>query len=87
MLEICKTRTTARNPKCNGQTERANRIIMAMVRAYIKGQEDWDLYLGCLAGAYRSTPHESTSLTSNMMMMGREVRVQVEVAVGVKGNS
>ena len=50
-----------------------------MIRAYIKGQRDWDLNLGCLAGAYRSTPSESTSLSPNMMILGREVRSPLEV--------
>ena len=58
MLEIRKTRTIARNPKCKGQVERFNRTIIHMIKAYLKGQQDeWDLDLGCLAGAYRATPH------------------------------
>lgn len=57
MLGIWKTRTTARNPKCNGQTECFNRTLTAMIRAYIKEQDDRHLNLGCLAGAYRSAIH------------------------------
>ena len=58
MLEIKKTRTSARNPRCNGQTERFNRTLVRMIKAYLKNEQtDWDLHLGCLAAAYRSTPH------------------------------
>jgi len=83
ILEIKKTRTSARNPRGNGQVERFNRSLLKMIRAYIADeQSDWDLYLGCLAGAYRATPHESTSLTPNMMMLGREVRMPGDVMFG-----
>ncbi|CAC5369428.1 unnamed protein product [Mytilus coruscus] len=75
LLEIRKTRTCPRNPKCNGQVERFNRSLISMVKSYINGEQtEWDRNLGCLAGAYRATPHESTSLTPNMLMLGREVR-------------
>jgi ribosomal protein L21E len=52
-----------------------------MIRSYIGKDRDWDQYLGCLAGAYRSTPHESTTLTPNMMMLGREVRAPIEIEI------
>ena len=80
LLEIRKIRTTTANPGGNGQTERFNRTLLKMIRAYLKdNEEDWDLNLGCLAGAYRATPHESTGMTPNLMMLGREVRLPVEV--------
>ena len=39
LLEIRKTRTSPRNPKCNGVTERFNSILLTMIRSYIKGQQ------------------------------------------------
>ena len=75
LLEIRKTRTTPRHPEGNGQVERFNRTLIPMIRAFIKGeQQDWDLYLGCLTGAYRATIHETTKYTPNMLMLGRETR-------------
>jgi hypothetical protein len=54
-----------------------------MIKTYLKGnQEIWDLNLGCLAAAYRATPHESTGLTPNLLMLGREVRLPAEVMLG-----
>lgn len=80
MLEIRKTRTAPRNPKCNGQVERFNRTLLNMIKAYLKDEQtDWDLHLGCLAGAYRATVHESTGLSPNLLMLGREVRMPAEV--------
>ena len=63
LLEIKKSRTSVRNPKCNGQTERFNRTLIRMIKAYLKDEQtDWDQNLGCLAGAYRASPNESTKL-------------------------
>ena len=69
LMEIRKTRTTARNPRCNGQTERFNSTLIRMLKCFIQGQHnDWDRYLGCLAGAYRASVHESTNFTPNRPM-------------------
>ncbi|KAH3755765.1 hypothetical protein DPMN_190464 [Dreissena polymorpha] len=58
LLDIIKIRSSHRNSRGNGQVQRFNRsLIMKVVKAYLTDEEkDWDLYLGCLAGAYRSTP-------------------------------
>ena len=84
LLEIRKTRTTTANHRCNGQTERFNRTLVKMIKSYIRGTADdeWDLNLGCLAAAYRATPHESTSMTPNLLMLGREVRLPAETMLG-----
>ena len=80
MLEMRKSRTSPRNPKGNGQTERFNRTLLKMIKAYIVDEQDeWDLHLGCLAGAYRSTPNESTKLTPNLLSIGREIRLPADV--------
>lgn len=51
-----------------------------MIKVFLKGEQtDWDLYLGCLAGAYPATPHESTGLTPNLIMLGREARLPADI--------
>ncbi len=83
LLEVRKTRTSVCNPRCNGQAERFNRTLMRMVKAYLKGEQtEWDKNLGCLAAAYRATPNESTGLSPNLLMLGREVRLPAEVMFG-----
>jgi len=83
LMEIKKTRTSPYNPRCNGQTENFNKVLIRMIRAYLKGEQtDWDLNLGCLASAYRSTPQESTGFTPNLLMLGREVRIPAEISFG-----
>ena len=56
-----------------------------MIKCFIKGEQDkWDLHLGCLAGAYQQTRHESTGLSPNMMMLGREVHSAAEIQYGIR---
>ncbi|KAK3097999.1 hypothetical protein FSP39_015198 [Pinctada imbricata] len=73
-----KTRTTPYHPSSNGLVERYNRTLLQMMRCFVsQSQEDWD------AGAYRSTPHTSTGLTPNRLMLGREVHLPEEVMFGL----
>ena len=86
IFEIRKTRTSPRNPKCNGHVERFNRTLIGMIKSYLRGEQtNWDINLGCLAGAYRSSPNESTGLTPNLMMLGREVTLPFEIITKGKG--
>ena len=83
MLEVRQTRTSVRNPRGNGQAERFNRTLLRMIKAYLRGeQRQWDLHLGCLAGAYRATPNESTRMTPNLFTISREVRLPEELVSG-----
>ena len=85
MLIIRKTRTSPRHPQEYGQSERFTRTLLQMVKAYLCGeQRDWDLHLGCLAGAYRATPNESTKLSLNLLTIGRELRVPSELVFSSK---
>lgn len=45
----------------------------------IEPDSNCNLNLAYLAGAYRMTPHESTTLTPNMLILGREVQMKIEV--------
>ena len=57
LMKIGKTRTSVRNHKGNGQVEKFDRLLLCIIKAYLKGeQENWDLNLGCLAAAFRATP-------------------------------
>ena len=80
MLEIQKTRTSPRNPRCNGQVECFNHTPMRMIKVYLKGDEvNWDRHLGYLAGAYQGTVQESTQLSRNLIMFGQEVCTPMEI--------
>ena len=80
LLEIRKTRSSAKHPQGNGQTERFNHTIVQMIKAFLKNeQKDWDVHLSCLAAAYRSARHETTGFTPNLLFLGREVRLPGEL--------
>ena len=55
--------STAFHPQTDGQTERANRTLQAVLRAYAESREDWDEWLPFVAAAYNSTVQESTGRT------------------------
>ena len=81
LLEVRKTRSSVRRPQGNGQVERLNRSLLGMIRAYLCGEQtDWDIHLPCLAFAYRSSPHEASGMTANLLMTGREARLPAELA-------
>ena len=80
LLDIQKTRTTPLHPQSDGQVERYNRTLIEMLRGKLKeSQEDWDLQLQPCMMAYRSSVHESTGETPNMLMLGREIEVPLDV--------
>jgi transposase InsO family protein len=82
MLDIHKTRTTPYHPSSNGAVERFNQTLVHMISAYVdKVQSNWDENLPLLTAAYRSTVHESTNFTPNMLMLGREVHLPIELLV------
>ena len=85
LLEITKTRTTPYRPCSNGQVERYNRTLLQLIRCFLKGnQKYWDEHLQQLAGAIRSTVNRSTGFTPNMMMLGREVMLPVDLMIATQ---
>ena len=80
LLDIEKTRTTPLHPQSDGQVERFNRTLVEMLRGKIKeDQKDWDLQLPACMMAYRGAVHESTGVSPNLLMLGRELEVPLDV--------
>ncbi len=78
-----KTRTCPYRPASNGQIERVNRTVEAMLSAFVsEHQRDWDTVLPEIMMAYRSSVHCSTGQTPNAMMLGREVELPIDLMVG-----
>ena len=83
LLGIDKTRTTPFHPASDGMVERFNRTMESMLRMQVSAdQSDWDEKLPCLLMAYRATKHESTQCTPNLLMLGREVELPVDLIFG-----
>ena len=82
-LDIHKTRTSPYHPQSNGVVERFNSTLVNMIASYVsKNQKDWDVNLPLLTAAYRCCDHASTGYTPNMLMLGREVFLPVQIALG-----
>jgi len=91
-MEIDKLRTTAYQPSTNGAVERFHRTLNAMLGKVVSvSQRDWDERLPAVMAAYRATPHESTGYSPNRLFLGREVRMPLDVVMGLpaeeRGNS
>ena len=64
--------STSFHPETDGQSERANRTIEEMLRAYVNEKhDDWDLHLAPLELAYNNSKQASTRFTPFFMNYGR----------------
>jgi hypothetical protein len=80
LFEIKKTQTTSYKPCSNGIIEKFNGTLAKMIRSFVdKNATNWDLYIGILMAAYRSTPHPATGYSPNMLMFGREVVMPIQL--------
>ena len=83
LLGIEKTRTTAYRPQSDGLVERFNRTLEQMLSVYVhENQKDWDLHLPFVLMAFRSSPQETTGFSPNLLMLGRETTLPVELIIG-----
>ena len=72
VLGVTNLYTSAYHPKTNGQTERYNRTIVAMLQNYVnEHQNDWDVYVGALTYAYNCHVHRSTRTTPFDLVLTR----------------
>ena len=88
-FEIDQVRTTAYEPRTNGQVERFHRTLNSMLgKSVQQNQRDWDDRLPYIMAAFRASRHESTKFTPNMMVFGRENRAPADLVLGpVQGES
>ena len=64
--------------------ERQNRTIQQMLSAYVnERRDDWSDHLDLIMMAYRSSVHQSTQCTPNLIMFVREVSLPLTVEHGV----
>ena len=63
--------------------ERFNRTLEAQLAKFVsEHQRDWDRHLQLLMMAYRTSVHDTTGETPAMMMMGRNLRLPVDLFIG-----
>ena len=64
--------STAYHPQTDGQTERANRTLEDMLRAFVNWeQDDWDVYLPAAEIAYNNSIQASTGFTPFYLNYGQ----------------
>ena len=74
--------STAFHPQTDGQTERANRTLEEMLRAYVNfRQTDWDVHLSALEMAINSARQASTGFSPFYLNYGKEIRLPLDAAI------
>ena len=82
-LEIKKTRTTAYHPQCDCVVERFDRTLQELISLNVKDAKDnWDIRLGVVLMAYRSSVQTTSGFNPHYLLFGREMRVPVDIMYG-----
>lgn len=83
LLGVRKTRTTPLHPQSDGMVERYNATLVSQLARYCADdQQDWDEWLPYVLMAYRSAEHEATKYTPARLMLGREIRLPIDLVIG-----
>ena len=83
LLGIKKTRTTPHHPQSDGMVERFNRTLEAQLSKFADhNQKDWDEHIPFLLMAYRSATHDTTQCSPVKMMLGRELKMPIDLMFG-----
>ncbi|CAG2233136.1 unnamed protein product [Mytilus edulis] len=83
LLGVEKSRTTPYRPQSDGMVEKYNHTAQNMLAMYVdENRTDWDDHLPFIMMAYRAAVHESTKCTPNLIMLGREVCLPIDIIAG-----
>lgn len=71
------------HPQSDGMVKPYNKTLAQLLSSFInEDHTDWDQLLANVMMAYRSSEHETTGFTPNMMMLGREIAVSLDIQFG-----
>jgi transposase InsO family protein len=75
VLGVQQRFTSAYHPATNGQVERFNRTVLAMLSHYVSNDREWDKQIGPAMVAYNATVHDSTGFSPQEMLRAEAPRV------------
>lgn len=80
--------STAFHPQTDGQSERTNRTMQTLLRAYVSSQQgDWVRYLPLMEYAYNDSVHPGTGTTPFFLMYGYHPKGPLDHVAAVGGGS
>ena len=83
LLEIDKTKTCTYRPQSDAIVERANRTLLQMLSCFVNDyQDNWDDLLPYMMSAYTATAHDSTRCSPDLMFLGREKTMPIDLLMG-----
>ena len=83
LMEIKKSRTCTYRPQSDAIVERLNRTLIQMLSSFVnEHQDNWDDILPYVMSAYRATVHESTNCSPDLMFLGHEKMMPIDLIVG-----
>ena len=88
ILGVDRTHTTAYHPQGNGQVERFNRTVEAMLAKVVKeNQKDWDSHVPSVLLAYKTAIHESINFTPFNLTFGQSPNLPLDLMFGRIANN
>ena len=84
LAQVEKLHTTPYHPQTNGQCERFNRTLIAMVGTLSDDRKaDWKEHLQALTHAYNCTRSDATGFSPYYLLFGRAPRLPIDVQFGL----
>ena len=80
LLQIEKTRATPYHPPSDGMVERFNRTLVKILSMFVDdNHRNWDEQIPHFMMAYIAIEHETTGMSPNMFMLGRETSTPLDI--------